>query len=137
MAGSGEVYKGTDGKWAFRVKAANGKIVATDGGPPGYGAKADARAVLKRLLHGDYNGPIRDHSAVACGQEITADTTLDGDLMCTGGPGLVVTADNVTLALGGFTVKGHGTASAAVPGILLRSVKGVTVRKGTVQGFGA
>lgn len=137
MAGSGELFKGTDGKWGFRVKAANGKVVATDGGPPGHASKADARSILEKLLKGDYNGPIRDHSAVACGQEIKANTTLDGDLVCTDGPALVVTADNVTLDLGGFTIHGHGAAAAGSPGILLRNVKGVTVRKGTVTGFGA
>jgi parallel beta-helix repeat protein len=137
MAGSGELFKGTDGKWSFRVKASNGKVVATDGGPPGYETKTAAREILNHLLKGDYNGPIRDHSSVTCGQEITANTTLDGDLVCTSGPALIVTADNVTLDLGGHTISGHGAASAGAPGILLRNVKGVTVQKGTVQGFGA
>jgi len=27
MAGSGEVFKGTDGKWGFHVKASNGKEI--------------------------------------------------------------------------------------------------------------
>ncbi|MDQ2826822.1 MAG: right-handed parallel beta-helix repeat-containing protein [Actinomycetota bacterium] len=137
MAGSGELYKGDDGTWAFRVKASNGKVVATDGGPPGHKAKADARAVLQKLLKGDYNGPIREPAAVTCGQVITANTTLTGDLTCTEGPALIVAADNVVLDLGGFTISGHGAASAGAPGILLRNVKGVTVRKGTIAHFGA
>ncbi len=137
MPGSGELYKGTDGLWAFRVKASNGKVVAIDNGPPGYKAKSEARAVLQKLLNGDYKGPIREAATLGCGQEITTNTTLTGDLMCTDGPALIVTADNVVLDLGGFTVSGHGAASTAVPGILLRNVKGVTVRKGTVQHFGA
>ncbi|MGI8810419.1 MAG: right-handed parallel beta-helix repeat-containing protein [Acidimicrobiales bacterium] len=136
MAGSGELFKGSDGKWAFRVKASNGKVVAVDNGVPGYGSKTEARTVLKKLLSGGYDGPIREPAAVTCGQEIKANTTLDGDLLCTGGPALIVTADNVVLDLGGFTISGQGS-SAAVPGILLRNVKGVTVRKGTVKGFGA
>jgi len=137
MAGSGELYKGTDGKWAFRVKAGNGKVVALND-PPGYKAKSEARAVLQKLLNGDYKGPIREPAAVSCGQEITANTTLDGDLSCSGdGPALIVTADNIILDLGGFTVSGGGPSSAEHPGILLRNVKGVTVRKGTVKGFGA
>jgi len=136
MAGSGELYKGTEGKWTFRVKASNGKVVAIDDGP-GYKAKAEARAVLQKLLNGDYKGPIREPAAVTCGKEISANTTLDGDLACSGdGPALIVTADNVVLDLGGFTVSGSGSA-AAFPGILLRNVKGVTVRKGTIKGFGA
>ena len=137
MAGSGELFKGSDGKWGFRVKASNGKVVATDAGPPGYTSKSSARAVLQKLLDGDYDGPIREPAAVTCGQEITANTTLDGNLVCDEGPALIVTADNVVLDLGGFTITGKGTDAAGAPGILLRNVKGCTVRKGTVKGFGA
>lgn len=137
MAGSGELFKDTDGTWGFRVKASNGKVVARDGGPPGYKAKADARAVLQKLLDGDYKGPIHEPAAVTCGQEVTASITLTGNLTCTSGPALIVTADNVVVDLGGFTITGHGAASAGAPGILLRNVKGVTVQKGTIQHFGA
>jgi uncharacterized protein YegP (UPF0339 family) len=59
MAGSGEIYKRTDGKWAFRVKASNGQVVATDGGQ-GYEAKSSARSTLERLMAGEYNGPITE-----------------------------------------------------------------------------
>jgi len=136
MAGSGELFKTDEGKWTFRVKASNGQVVAIDDGP-GFKAKADARNVLKRLLHGDYDGPIREPAAVTCGKEITANTTLDGNLDCTSGPALIVTADNIVLDLGGFTITGEGTGASGAPGILLRNVKGVTVRKGTIKGFGA
>jgi uncharacterized protein YegP (UPF0339 family) len=57
MAGKGEVYKRNDDKWAFRVKASNGEIVATDGGQ-GYTAKGDAQATLQKLMSGTYDGPI-------------------------------------------------------------------------------
>ena len=57
MAGKGEVYKRNDDKWAFRVKASNGEIVATDGGQ-GYSAKADAKSTLEKLMRGEYDGPI-------------------------------------------------------------------------------
>ncbi|MGH9211564.1 MAG: YegP family protein [Acidimicrobiales bacterium] len=59
MAGKGQVYKRNDGKWAFRVKASNGEIVATDGGQ-GYSAKGDAKATLEKLLRGDYDGPVEE-----------------------------------------------------------------------------
>jgi uncharacterized protein YegP (UPF0339 family) len=59
MAGKGEVYKRADGKYAFRVKAANGEAVATDGGQ-GYNHKADAKATLEKLMRGDYDGPITE-----------------------------------------------------------------------------
>jgi len=38
-----------DGKWAFRVKAANGEVVATDGGQ-GYSSKAGTKSTLEKLL---------------------------------------------------------------------------------------
>lgn len=57
MAGKGEIYKRNDGKFAFRVKASNGEVVATDGGQ-GYNAKGDAESTLKKLMAGTYDGPI-------------------------------------------------------------------------------
>jgi uncharacterized protein YegP (UPF0339 family) len=57
MAGKGEIYKRTDDKWGFRVKASNGQVVATDGGQ-GYSAKSDAKSTLEKLMGGDYDGPI-------------------------------------------------------------------------------
>lgn len=59
MAGSGEVYKRSDGKYAFRVKASNGEVVATDGGQ-GYEHKTDAHSTLEKLIRGEYNGPIHE-----------------------------------------------------------------------------
>jgi len=59
MAGKGELYQRSDKKWAFRVKASNGEIVATDGSQ-GYEAKASAKSTLEKLMRGDYNGPIED-----------------------------------------------------------------------------
>ncbi len=54
MAGSGELYQRKDGKWAFRVKAANGQCVATDGSQ-GYSSKASAKSTLTKLLSGGYD----------------------------------------------------------------------------------
>lgn len=59
MAGKGEIYKRKDGKWAFRVKASNGEVVATDGGQ-GYEAKASAQSTLEKLLRGEYDGPVAE-----------------------------------------------------------------------------
>ncbi len=56
-AGSADLYRRGDGKWAFRVRAANGQIVATDGGQ-GYENKADARETLEKVMTGTYQGPI-------------------------------------------------------------------------------
>ena len=57
MAGCGEVYKRKDGKWAFRVKASNGQVVATDGGQ-GYSDKKRATETLTKLMSGTYEGPV-------------------------------------------------------------------------------
>ena len=56
---SGELYRRADDKWAFRVKAANGQIVATDGGQS-YERKSDARKTLQKVMGGKYDGPIRE-----------------------------------------------------------------------------
>lgn len=45
-----EIYKRSDGKYAWRVVAANGKIVATDGGQ-GYERRIDAQRMVTRLFH--------------------------------------------------------------------------------------
>lgn len=54
MANSGEVYQRTDGKWAFRITASNGQIVATDGGQ-GYESKSDALDTLEKVIGGRYD----------------------------------------------------------------------------------
>ena len=59
MAGSGELFKRKDGKWAFRVRASNGQVVATDGGQ-GYASKTSARNTLDKLMGGAYQGDIKD-----------------------------------------------------------------------------
>ncbi len=59
MAGKGQVFKRHDGKFAFRILAANGQIIATDGGQ-GYDHRTDAKATLQKLMKGDYDGPVED-----------------------------------------------------------------------------
>jgi uncharacterized protein YegP (UPF0339 family) len=59
MAGTGETCKRADGKYAFRMRAGNNEIVATDGGH-GYNSRTDAKASLEKLMRGDYDGPIKD-----------------------------------------------------------------------------
>ena len=54
MAGKGELYQRKDSKWAFRVRAANGQCVATDGSR-GYESKRSAKSTLTKLLAGDYD----------------------------------------------------------------------------------
>src|SRR5215217_4952654 len=47
-------------------------------------------------------------SHVSCGDTITADTTLDSDLVDCPGNGIVIGADDVTLDLNGHTIDGDG-----------------------------
>ena len=47
--------RGADDKWAFRIKASNGQIVATDG-RHGHESKSDARDTLEKLMGGVYDG---------------------------------------------------------------------------------
>jgi parallel beta-helix repeat protein len=136
MAGSGELFKDSDGKWSFRVLASTGDVVAVHDGAP-FPTKTGARATLTKLLKGGYNGPVTDAAALACGQEITKDTTLQGNLVCSSSPALIIAADNVTLDLNGFSITGKGALSKGGPAILFRKVKGSTVQKGTIQHFGA
>ncbi len=46
-------------------------------------------------------------SHVSCGQVITSSTTLDADLVCPDGNGLVIQGNGVVLNLNGHTVRGH------------------------------
>ncbi len=57
MAGKGELFQQRNGKWAFRVKASNGQIVAQG---QGYSKKGSARSTLEKLMAGTYNGPIEE-----------------------------------------------------------------------------
>jgi uncharacterized protein YegP (UPF0339 family) len=54
--GTFEVFQRADRKWAWRLKAANGYIVATDGGQ-GYDNRADADAQGRKVVNGGY-GPV-------------------------------------------------------------------------------
>ena len=47
------LYKRTDGKWAWRLKADNGEIIATNGGQ-GYENEADARSMANRIIGGEF-----------------------------------------------------------------------------------
>lgn len=48
-----DIYRRVDGKFAWRLKAGNGEIIATDGGQ-GFENLADCRAVARRVVTGKY-----------------------------------------------------------------------------------
>ena len=92
-----------------------------------------APALLLGLLA--WNAAPAAASHVACGDTITQDTTLDGDLTCPGN-GLVISANGVTLDLGGHAISGSGAAFST--GVTARqdvTLEDVTIRRGTIRGF--
>jgi parallel beta-helix repeat protein len=83
-------------------------------------------------------------SHVSCGDTITADTTLDSDLVNCPNNGIVIGADDITLDLNGHTVAGDGELVKKCPknefcdvGLLNDGHDGVTVRDGSVRKFGS
>jgi parallel beta-helix repeat protein len=82
-------------------------------------------------------------TGIACGDTITADTTLDRDLTDCPSNGIVIGADGITLDLNGHTISGNGKPVTRCPrqqpcdiGVANDSHHGVTVRNGSVRGFG-
>ena len=81
---------------------------------------------------------------VSCGDEITADTALDSDLVNCANNGIVIGADDITLDLNGHRIDGDGTESPGCDpktepcdfGIANEGHDGVTVRDGSVREFG-
>jgi uncharacterized protein YegP (UPF0339 family) len=47
------VYQRADCKWAWRLRADNNEIIATDGGQ-GYENEADARDMADRIISGEF-----------------------------------------------------------------------------------
>ena len=82
-------------------------------------------------------------SHVSCGDTITADTTLDSDLVDCPNNGIVIGADDITLDLNGHTIDGDGKPLPACDpereicdvGVLNDGHDGVTVRDGSVREF--
>src|SRR5215207_4386853 len=83
-------------------------------------------------------------SHVSCGDTITADTTLNCDLINCPNHGIVIGADGVTLDLNGHLVDGDGTPAADCNprkepcdfGVFNDGHDGITVRDGSVREFG-
>jgi Right handed beta helix region len=82
-------------------------------------------------------------SHVSCGATITADTTLDSDLLDCPNNGIVIRADDITLDLNGHSIDGDGTLFEGCAknelcdiGVLNDGHDGVTVRHGSVREFG-
>jgi parallel beta-helix repeat protein len=89
-------------------------------------------AVLATALVALPGGAWANH--VSCGDTITADTTLDSDLIDCPGDGIVVGVDGITLDLGGHTVDGSD-ATQPHSGVVVNDRVGVTVTNGSVYQF--
>jgi parallel beta-helix repeat protein len=68
---------------------------------------------------------------VTCGEVVTHDVTVDGDLSDCPGDGLIAGADNITIDLGGHVIDGSSTGD----GIRVAGHQGVVVQNGTIQDF--
>ena len=83
---------------------------------------------------------------LGCGEVITVDTTLDGDLVDCPDEGLVIGADDITLDLNGHTIDGDGISPVSCPvegqtcdvGVdNSAGYTGVTIQGGSIQQFNA
>jgi large repetitive protein len=83
---------------------------------------------------------------LGCGEVITVDTTLDGDLVDCPDEGLVIGADDITLDLDGHMIDGDGISPVSCPvegqtcdvGVdNSAGYKGVTIQGGSIQQFNA
>ncbi len=82
-------------------------------------------------------------SHVRCGDTITADTTLDSDLVDCPSNGILIGADDITLDLNGHTIAGDDEPFEPCPvdqpcdiGVLNEGHDDVTIQGGTVRDFG-
>ena len=91
------------------------------------------------------NGAEAANTQPKCGETITADTTLDGDLLDCPNHGIVIGADDITLDLNGHRIDGDGTPAAGCNprkefcdiGVFNDGHDGVTMRDGSVREFDA
>lgn len=74
---------------------------------------------------------------LSCGATITKDTKLTKDLVNCPGVGITIGADDITLDLNGHTVAAAAKRNPKAHGILNKGHDHVTIKGGTVKGFGA
>jgi parallel beta-helix repeat protein len=79
-----------------------------------------------------WSAPAAKAAHVSCGQRITTDTTLDGDLTKCTGPGIRIGADDITLDLNGHTITGKGKGVGVNN---TAGYDGVTIEDGSIHNF--
>jgi len=75
---------------------------------------------------------IRQSVAVTCGEVVTEDVLLDGDLTCSG-TALVIGADGITVDLNGHTIASEDGEGIGVDNS--GGFKSITIKNGTIDGF--
>ena len=87
------------------------------GSPAKADAKRDSLAIFVLGVAGliAFSASQASATHVSCGDEITADTTLDSELIDCPNNGIVIGADNMTLDLNGHRIDGDGTEFADCP----------------------
>ena len=101
---------------------------------------AAALAVALSMVTTGLVGTAAAAPALGCGSVITKTTKLTANIGPCPGVGLIIAADNITVDLNGHRVSGNPQARGSGPdqaGVVLRQVRGVTLRNGTVRGFDA
>ena len=96
--------------------------------------------VAAALVAGALAAPASQAAAPAplqCGATITKDTKLTKDLTDCPGVGIRIGADGVTLDLDGHTIAAAAKRNPKAHGILNKGYDRVTIKGGTVKGFGA
>ena len=95
--------------------------------------------VAAALVAGALAAPASQAAAAPlhCGATITKDTKLTQDLTNCRGAGIVIGADGITLDLNGHTVAAAAKRNPKAHGILNKGYDRVTIKGGTVKGFGA
>jgi hypothetical protein len=78
--------------------------------------------------------PTTSFAQPSCGDTITTSTTLTTDLVCSGN-GLRVSGSNVTLDLGGHTIRGLSGSSFSTTGVYSIEADHPIVMNGEIEGF--
>jgi len=97
--------------------------------PPGWHTLKVAARDLGGVS-GNYNEASVGFDVIGCGSTINSNLTMINDLACSGGDGLVIGSNDITLDCAGHVINGSGSNA-----IVLNSVSGVTVKNCDVSGF--
>jgi uncharacterized protein YegP (UPF0339 family) len=75
-----DIYQRTDDRWAWRLKADNGQVIATDGGQ-GYENRGDCARIANAIARGAYAPPADLDTTLAPGAVILHCTECDSTII--------------------------------------------------------